>query len=116
MSAAQFTLEIAQGETLAQTFVWQNDAGQPVDLTGYTARMQVRERHESQTVLLELTTANGGIQLGGASGTITLSMSATQTAALTWRRGVYDLELVSPAGVVTRLLEGVATVSPEVTR
>jgi hypothetical protein len=67
--------------------------------------------------VLTLTTENAGITLGGAAGTITLSATATVTAALTAPfSGVYDLELVSGGGVVTRLLEGVATVSPEVTR
>jgi hypothetical protein len=54
--------------------------------------------------------------LGGAAGTITLTISATDTAALTSGRGVYDLELVSGSGIVTRLLQGVATISRNVTR
>jgi hypothetical protein len=77
----------------------------------------VRETYSSASAILTLTTENGGITLGGAAGTITLSATAIVTAALTAPfSGVYDLELVSGGGVVTRLLEGVATVSPEVTR
>jgi hypothetical protein len=45
-----------------------------------------------------------------------LTISATDTAALTAGRGVYDLELVSGSGIVTRLLQGVATISRNVTR
>jgi hypothetical protein len=67
--------------------------------------------------VLTLTSENAGITLGDAAGTITLSATATVTAALTAPfSGVYDLELVSGGGVVTRLLEGSATISPEVTR
>jgi hypothetical protein len=88
-----------------------------VNLGGYTARLNVRETYSSASAILTLTTENNGITLGGAAGTITLTASATTTAALTAPfSGVYDLELVSGGGVVTRLLEGVATVSPEVTR
>jgi hypothetical protein len=68
----------------------------------------VRATLESAEALIELTTGNGRIALGGSAGTITLTISATDTAALTAGRGVYDLELVSGSGIVTRLLQGVA--------
>lgn len=87
-----------------------------VDLTGYTARMQIRDSANGATVLTELTTVNGKITLGGAAGTVTLALTAAQTAALTWVWGRYDLEMVSAGGLVDRLLEGRVTVSGEVTR
>lgn len=89
---------------------------QPVDLTSYTARMQIRATKSAATFLLELTTANGRIALDNTLKTITLTVSATDTAAITWTSGVYDLELVSPGGVVTRLVEGAVTVSEEATK
>jgi tRNA threonylcarbamoyladenosine modification (KEOPS) complex Pcc1 subunit len=78
--------------------------------------MQVRATLESASTLVELTTANSHIALGGTAGTISLTISATDTAGLTAGRGVYDLELVSGSGIVTRLLQGVATISRNVTR
>ncbi|CAM5591887.1 hypothetical protein [Rhodanobacter lindaniclasticus] len=87
----------------------------PVDLGGYTARMQVRASVAAADVLLELTTENGGITLD-SDGTVTLQASATATAAMAWTRGVYDLELVDGGGVVTRLAAGSVEVSREVTR
>jgi hypothetical protein len=53
-----------------------------VSLVGYTARMQVRSTLESAEALIELTTANGRIALGGSAGTITLTISATDTRSL----------------------------------
>lgn len=88
----------------------------PVDLTGYTARMQVRASAAADAVLLDLTTENGGITLGTTDGTVTCTATATQTAALTFGTGVYDLELVDGSGVVTRLAEGSVCLSREVTR
>ncbi len=88
----------------------------PVDLTGCTARMQIRSEVESPTVLLELSTANGRIALGGAAGTATLNLDAATTAALNWDSGVWDLEITHPGGEVSRMAEGTASVSPEVTR
>lgn len=88
----------------------------PVDLTGYTARMQLRASAAADAVLLDLTTENGGITLGATDGTITCTASAAQTAALAFSTAVYDLELVDGDGAVTRLAEGSVTLSREVTR
>ncbi len=85
----------------------------PVDLTGATARMQIREQ-VGGAVLLELTTENGGLAITGP-GTLTRTLSATQTAALTWTDGVYDLEVEYADGTVQRYLQGAVTVSREVT-
>ena len=112
----RYDLEIKQGATLSLTATWKDSSGTAVNLTGYTARLQVRATYDSSSTILSLTSA-AGITLGGAAGTIAITASATTTAALTapWS-GVYDLELVSGGGEVTRLLEGIATVSPEVSR
>jgi hypothetical protein len=115
MAATTYDLLIEQGATFSQVITYK-EAGVAVNLTGYTARMQVRASLESASALVELTTANSRIALGGTAGTITLSIAAADTAALTSGRGVYDLELVSGSGIVTRLLQGVATISRNVTR
>lgn len=85
----------------------------PVDLTGATARMQIRAQLGG-AVLLELTTENGALAITGL-GTITRTLSAAQTAALAWTEGVYDLEVQYPDGTVQRYLQGAVTVSREVT-
>ena len=85
----------------------------PVDLTGATARMQIRAGLGG-AVLLELTTENGGLAITGP-GTLTRTLSATETAALTWTDGVYDLEVEYADGTVQRYLQGTVTVSREVT-
>ena len=115
MAATTYDILIEQGATYSQLVTYK-EAGVAVNLTGYTARMQVRSTLESASTVVELTTANGRIALGGAAGTIALTISATDTATLTAGRGVYDLELVSGSGIVTRLLQGVATISRNVTR
>jgi hypothetical protein len=115
MAATTYDILIEQGATFSQLVTYK-DNGVAVNLTGYTARMQVRSTLESATTVVELTTANGRIALGGAAGTISLTISATDTAGLTAGRGVYDLELVSGSGIVTRLLQGVCTISRNVTR
>ncbi len=66
-------------------------------------------------VLLSLTTENGGIVIDSVEKTITRNISAIDTAALTWVRGVYDMELVAPDGTVTPLGDGTVVVRREVT-
>lgn len=116
MSATTFDITIEQGATFTLSLVWKDSAGTPINLTGWTARMQVRPSYGSDVVLLNLNSTSGGITLGGLAGTIEVVGSATATAAITGRKAVYDIELVAPGGAVTRLLQGLATLSPEVTR
>ena len=84
------------------------------DLTGYTARMQIRRTLESATTEIELTTENSGIVLGGTAGTFVITMTNAQTAALD-SDGVYDLEIISGAGIVSRVIQGTFTLDLEVT-
>jgi hypothetical protein len=110
-------LTIYAGATLRDTVTWKvGDPAEPVDLTGYTARAQFRRAVGSSDVLVSLTTEDGGIILGDEAGTIQLHMTATATAALTWRSAVYDLELIAPSGDVRRFMKGDVEVDPEVTR
>ena len=88
----------------------------PVNLAGYTARMQVRQTLTAATTLLELTTANSGIVLDTVNYVISLRLSAASTALLSFTSGVYSLEMVNGAGAVTQLLEGTVKLNKEVTR
>ena len=112
-----YNITIYQGATFRLPLTW--SSGTPaaaVDLTGCTARMQIRSTITSPTALLELTTVSGGIVLGGTAGTVEVVIEDTDTAGQAWRSGVYDLEIIFASGDVRRLLEGTATLVPEVTR
>lgn len=85
-----------------------------VDLAGYTARMLIRDRIGG-TLLHTLNTTLGNITIDNATKFITLTITAAETEAFTWKKGVYDLEMVSPAGIVTSILEGEVYVAKEVT-
>ncbi len=114
--AATVNLVIEQGTDFSHLVGIQNADGSIFPLTGYTARMQIRPTVDSITVLLELTVANGRISVNAIAGQLTLAIANADTAAVTWRSGVYDLEIVSGGGVVTRIMQGNATLSLEVTR
>ncbi|WP_120967060.1 hypothetical protein [Comamonas sp. lk] len=120
MPAHKVKLQINQGATFVDRVIWRTGATKatlaPVDLTGCRARAQVRSDIDSPDVLLEMTTENGRIVLGGPSGEIHITIDAATTAAFQWESGVYDLEIIFPNGQVTRFLEGGVTVSKGVTR
>ena len=105
-----------QGATFRRVLRWREKNGPNRNLTGFTARMQLRATADSATVLEELTTENGGITLGGSEGTISLLLTAAETIALTAGRVVYDLELIASNGEVTQLTRGIISVTRNVTR
>ena len=113
----KLNLNCYQGATFDYEMTW-TAAGSAVDLTDYTARMQVRPSYDSSTVIVSLASGSG-ITLGGTAGTIELFLSAEDTAELDGTPStqfLYDLELESSSGNVTRLVEGSFFIYPEVTR
>lgn len=88
---------------------------QPVDLTGYTGRMQIRPKLESAEIILELTSANGRIVIDEVNSTISLVINAEDTALLNFTGAVYSMELVSGTEVVP-FINGSITLVKEVTR
>lgn len=116
MAAAQYDFEIEQGTTVIKPFIWKDSTGAPVNLTGFTARMQVRATIGAVEPLVSATTENSKLQIIPEEGKVILVLSAEETAAFQWKRGRYDLELVQDNGTVFRLLKGVISISLEVTR
>jgi hypothetical protein len=115
--AGLYNITADQGATFSRTITWTDSARIPINVTNYTARMQVRTTVESPTVVLELTTANGRISLGGVLGTVTLNVPASVMQNVLADKYVYDLELIAPTTqVVNRLVQGNFVVRPEVTR
>lgn len=115
MAAGLYDITIEQGATFQMNLTWKDSTGAAVNITGYTARMQVRENYEAESTLVSLTSTGGDIVLGGALGTIAITIAASATQTLQLDEAVYDLELVNGA-TVTRLIQGKAIISREVTR
>jgi hypothetical protein len=65
----------------------------PVDLTGYTAKMQIRPNVDSSTLIYEMTTSNGGITIDNTNKKITLFIPATVTSTFNFTTAVYALEI-----------------------
>lgn len=94
MPAGKVDLEIDKGATYNKTFYWKDSAGAAIDMTGYTAKMHIKQNISSTTVIAELTTENGGITITPLEGKIELYISDEDTALITQLSGVYDLNLM----------------------
>ncbi len=121
MIAGTYNILCEQGTTFVRVLELQTPSPddpsiyEVYDLTGHTARMQIRRTIDSSTVMIELTTENEGIEIDGDDGKITIVMSDAQTGSLT-SSGVYDLEIEDGGGNVSRVIQGTFTLSQEVTR
>ena len=126
MSAGKYTFVIEQGATTDFEIKWTDVNGSPVDLTAYSARMQIRSDYGSSGTLIAtlsstLDSDGTGLNLSGSAGTNPLSsgsigvfISAASSSAFTFTEARYDLEMVS-GSFVTRLVEGKVKLSKEVT-
>jgi len=111
MAAGTYNFIMDQGATFTRTLTVKEN-GSAMNLTGYSVASLMRSTHDSSTVVgtftCTISNASGGI--------ITMSMTASATGAIEEAIYVYDLEIASSSGTITRLLEGEVTVNPEVTR
>lgn len=117
MLAGTYNIICEQNATFQMFFPWKNEqTGIPYDLTGYTALMQVRTaKCDGATLIIEFSTANGSIVLGGVAGTVQVNATPTQTAALVAGQYLYDLLLITGSNKY-RVLQGTFTVSGGVTQ
>ena len=109
--AAFSEIVIEQGATFDSTLNVEDTYGNAINLYAYTANSQMRKSYYSSSATTIIATVTGT-----SNGEITLSMSSANTANLTPGRYVYDVIITSPSSVVTRVVEGIVTVLPSVTR
>jgi hypothetical protein len=111
-SASNFT--VTNGAT--GTYISGGLATSPVNVTGYTAELQMRSLPSDPTAVLTLTSAAGQIAVIGAQGQFDVHATAAQTRAIDEGTYYYDIEVTTQGGIVTRLSQGQIVVTPEVTR
>lgn len=107
-------ITIQQGGTFNLILQWQDQNGNRVNLTGYSADMKIKPSPGSSTVYHESSTTNGEITLN-ANGLITIIIAAATTAALNWISAFYDLKMTDGSGNVIYLVAGAAYLNAQVT-
>lgn len=115
--AGIYNIEIEQGATYSSTVQYTDDSGVPIDLTSCEIRLGIKDQITDTTFLKFLDNGvNGGITVTNAlQGTFRIYISPIETAAFTFNRAVYDLEVQFPNGDIERLIKGRVLVSREVT-
>jgi hypothetical protein len=120
MAAGKYNIVIEQGATYNITIAYKDSNNNPIDLTGFGGRMQIRPSIGSTTTYLCLSSS---LQADGTgleflspttSGSIKLYISAISSSRLNFDQAVYDLEIAS-GSYVSRILQGGVKLSKEVT-
>ena len=112
-TVGEYNIKTPRGATFQRQLTWKsNDT--PIDITGYSARFTVKKRQKDAQVVVALNEASG-ITLGGVAGTILVEIDATTMQSLDVLEYVYDLEMESASGFITRLVEGTFEVTRGVT-
>ena len=108
--AIKANIVVDQGVDYSTDINLTDDDEQAIDLTGYTANSQIRKTFTSSN------SVSFSTSVSGTTGVVTLSLTANQTGSLTSGRYVYDVFLTNGSGVKSRIVEGIVTVTPRVTR
>jgi len=128
MAAGKYNFTLEQGATIKFELQYKDSTGDPIDLTGYSGRMQIRPDYadNTKTSYLYLSSSinedNTGLNFSGSngitspvSGAIGVFISAVTSSTLNFDTAYYDIEIES-GSVVSRLLQGTIKLSREVTR
>ena len=114
--AVQKNFEVDQNATFNfQVQYMENDEVTPIDLTGASAKMQVRDTKGGSKLAFSLTSPSGGITIDGPNGTLDIKITPTQTNKLFYPKSAYDIMVVDTNGNKIKLLEGFMTLNRSVT-
>jgi hypothetical protein len=113
--AGQKNFEVDQNATFSFIVEYKDNSGLPVDLTGSTAKMQVRDTKGGTKLAFSLTSPAGGITITPLLGKLTIKMTPTQTNKLFYPKSSYDIMLTDSNANKIKLIEGFITLSRSVT-
>lgn len=112
MAAGTYNFEINQGETLSIALLLKDSANTAISLTGATIKAQVRPSEDSNTIFASLTATKDT----NVAGRVVLSLTAAQTSALSFDKGVWDCLVTFSDNTTLRAVQGAVTLSKAVTR
>jgi len=113
--AGQKNFEVDQNATFSFVLEYKDNDGNAIDLTGASAKMQVRDTAGGTKLAVTLTSPSGGITIDPTNGKLTVKLTPTQTTKLFYPKSSYDIMLIDSNANKTKLLEGFMTLSRSVT-
>ncbi len=108
--AIKANLFVDQGTDYSTSINLTDNDGNVVSLAGYTSNGQIRKTYSSSNAV------SFGVTLKANTGIVLLQLTDTQTAAMTAGRYVYDVVVTDSANITSRIVEGIVTVTPRVTK
>jgi hypothetical protein len=125
MAAAEQDILIEQGASFSMFMTVRDESFQPIDITEYTFRGKIKKDFSDSAAQAEFTFVKLDQTQEASKGKVEITLTPTQTSEIqtnskglsrTIVKMVYDIESQTPAGFVTRWLQGIAKISPEVTK
>ena len=113
--AGKKNFEVDQNATFSFIIEYKDNNGNPIDLDGSSAKLQVRDTAGGSKLGFSLTSPNGGIIIDEPNGKLTIKMTPTQTSKLFYPKSSYDIMVTDSNLNKTKLLEGFITLSRSVT-
>jgi len=113
--AGQKNFEVDQNATFTFIVEYKDNTGAAINLTGASAKLQVRDTKGGTKLAFTLTSPSGGITIDAPNGKLTVRMTPTQTNKLFYPKSSYDLMLTDSNSIKTKLVEGFLTLSRSVT-
>jgi hypothetical protein len=108
--AIKANIVVDQGSSFSTSINLTDTSDNAIDLANYTGAAQLRKHYtSSQSTAFD-------VSITPSTGIVRLGLSANTTASLAPGRYVYDVELTDSGGVTSRIIEGIVTVTPNVTR
>jgi hypothetical protein len=113
--AGQKNFEVDQNATFSFIVEYKDENDNAIDLTGASAKMQVRDTKGGSKLAVTLTSPSGGITIDAPNGKLTVKMTPTQTSKIFYPKSSYDVMVVDSNGNKIKLLEGFMTLNRSVT-
>lgn len=113
--AGQKNFEVDQNATFSFILEYKDEDGNAIDLSGASAKMQIRDTKGGNKLAVTLTSPSGGIVIDGPLGKLTIKMTPTQTNKLFYPKSSYDVMVVDSNANKIKLLEGFMTLNRSVT-
>ena len=113
--AGQKNFEVDQNATFSFIVEYKDNNGAAIDLTGSSAKMQVRDTQGGSKLAFTLTSPSGGIIITPALGKLVIKMTPTQTSKLFYPKSAYDIMITDSNSNKIKLVEGFLTLSRSVT-
>jgi len=115
-TAGRYDIQMRTNETFSMQLVYKDRNKLPIDITGYTAHMQVRNKPGGNVLILDSNNVGNSITVDGPNGVVNVEFGVDNMLGVTAQKGAYDLALIDPADKPAVVVEGTVAIIKGVTR